>query len=147
MATRKAPRRPRSPPKSNASQIAPGVYVGGWNDAEPFQGTRICVLDEVPDGKIPAEIHVPIYDEKTDRPLRENLDRVAQLVEAARQKNEPVLLFCGHGVRRGSLAGAWYLHRHDGLSLDAAFDRVRAVRPKIQHVKDWVGDWTVLAES
>jgi protein tyrosine/serine phosphatase len=105
------------------------------------------VLDEVPDGKIPAEIHVPIYDEKTDRPLRENLDRVAQLVEAARQKNEPVLLFCGHGVRRGSLAGAWYLHRHDGLSLDAAFDRVRAVRPKIQHVKDWVGDWTVLAES
>jgi protein-tyrosine phosphatase len=132
---------------SNPSEIAPGVYVGGWDDAVHFRGTRVCVLDEAPEEKLPAEAHVPIYDEKKDQPMRANLDRVAHLVEAARAKNEPVLLFCGHGVRRGPLAGAWYLHEHDGLSLDAAYEKVRAARPKTQHVKEWVGNWKVLVDG
>jgi protein-tyrosine phosphatase len=145
-----SPRRPkarRAAKSSNASEIAPGIFVGGWNDAVEFRGMRVCVLDEAPDEKMPAEAHVPIYDEAKDRPLPENLDRVVTLVDAARAKGEPVLLFCGHGVRRGSLAGAWYLHRHDHLSLDAAYDKVREVRPKIQHVREWVGDWTALADD
>jgi len=133
-----------TPRTSNPSEIAPGIYVGGWDDAVGFRGARICVLDEAPEKTLPGMTHVPIYDDGKDRPLRANLDRIVGLVDAARSKDEPVLLFCGHGIRRGSLAGAWYLHRHDGLSLDESFERVRAVRPKIQHVKDWVGDWTVL---
>jgi Dual specificity phosphatase, catalytic domain len=145
-ATKSSARPPRAAKTSKASEIAPGVYVGGWDDAVGFHGRRLCVLDEVPDEKLPAEAHIPIYDEKKDTPLRANLDRVARWVDDARAKGEPVLLFCGHGVRRGSLAGAWYLRRHDGVSLDAAYDRVRAVRPKIQHVKDWVGHWQVLEE-
>ncbi|HEY6237647.1 MAG TPA: dual specificity protein phosphatase [Thermoplasmata archaeon] len=146
---RSAPKpRPRTPAgKPKASEIAPGVFVGGWSDAVAFRGTRLCVLDEVPDEPIPAEAHLPIYDEKKDEPIRVNLDRVAQLVEKARAKKEPVLLFCGHGVRRGPLAGAWYLHRHEGIPLDDAYDRVRAVRPKVEHVKDWVGGWKLLAEE
>jgi len=141
------PRNRRAAAASKASEIAPGVYVGGWNDAVEFHGMRVCVLDEVTEEPLPAEQHLPIYDEKNDQPLRANLDRIAGMVETARAKNEPVLLFCGHGIRRGSLAGAWYLHRHDGLSLDAAYEKVRAVRPKIQHVKDWVGDWKVLVDG
>jgi protein tyrosine/serine phosphatase len=127
--------------RSQASEIAPGVYVGGWKDAEGFRGKRYCVLDEVPvDEELPAEQHLPIYDESKDRPLRANLDRLSDLAASARARNEPVLFFCGHGIRRAALAGAWYLHRQDGISLDAAYDRVRAARPKIEHVKDWVGN-------
>ena len=140
------PRGRRPSGTTKASEIAPGVYVGGWDDAVHFHGARVCVLDEKPKEKLPAEAHVPIYDEKKDQPLRANLEQVVQLVEAARAKDEPVLLFCGHGVRRGSLAGAWYLHRHEGISLDSAYERIRLVRPKIQHVKEWVGDWKVLAD-
>jgi protein-tyrosine phosphatase len=140
--------RTRAPPRtSNPSEIAPGVYVGGWGDAVAFQGTRVCVLDETPEETLPAEVHLPIYDEKKDTPLRANLDRVVQLVEKARAKDEPVLLFCGHGVRRGPLAGAWYLHRHEGITLDAAYAKVKAVRPKVEHVKDWVGGWKVLTDG
>jgi protein-tyrosine phosphatase len=127
--------------RSHASEIAPGVFVGGWKDAEGFTGTRYCVLDEAPVGEeLPAEQHLPIYDEAKDRPLRANLDLLADLAASARARNEAVLFFCGHGIRRAALAGAWYLHRQDGISLDAAYDRVRAARPKIEHVKDWVGD-------
>jgi hypothetical protein len=144
--------RTAAPAKSNrtpggASKIAPGVFVGGWNDATAFQGVRVCVLDEVPAEPIPGATYLPIYEEGPDRVIRANLDRVADLVVEARRTGQPALLFCGHGVRRGSLAGAWYLHRAEGISLDAAYEKVRSVRPKIQHVREWVGNWTELGDE
>ncbi len=70
---------------------------------------------------MPEGTHVQIYDESTDRAIVANLDKLAKSVGAARARNEPVLMFCGHGVRRSPLAGAWYLHRAEKLSLDAAY--------------------------
>jgi hypothetical protein len=52
----------------------------------------------------------------------------------------PVLVFCGHGIRRGPLAAAWYLHRSEGLTLAEAYTRIRAVRPQIEEAKEWIGD-------
>ncbi|MFI5414347.1 MAG: hypothetical protein ACHQ16_01580 [Candidatus Lutacidiplasmatales archaeon] len=148
MATKRNSSRPRpSPPKTTASEVAPGVFVGGWKDAAGFQGTRFCVLDEAPDGPIPAETLVPVYDPAGDSPIRANLDRLATLAAAARRREEPVLFFCGHGVRRGPLAAAWFLHRHEGVSLEVAYDRIRAVRPQVETAKEWAGDVSVLAEA
>jgi protein-tyrosine phosphatase len=134
---------PSNRQKSHATEIDPGVFVGGWKDAESFQGTRFCVLDDAPE-EMPTAIHVTIYDGATHRPIVDNLDRLSDLIGAARARNEPVLVFCGHGVRRSPLAGAWYLHRAQGLSLDAAFDRIRSVRPGVEHVKEWAKGWSVL---
>jgi protein-tyrosine phosphatase len=133
-------------PKKSPSEIAPGVFVGGWKDATVFQGQRFCVLDELPDEEVPAEAHRTIYDDKSDAPVRKGLDEVAEMVSRARAKGEPVLLFCGHGVRRSPLAGAWYLHRAEGITLDAAYNRIRAVRPQVEHVRQWVGHWETLEE-
>ncbi|MCI4336959.1 MAG: hypothetical protein L3K18_03005 [Thermoplasmata archaeon] len=148
MATNRAPPRSRSrPPKKTASEVAPGVFVGGWKDATDFPGTRFCVLDEAPDEPIPAETHLPIYDPVADRPIRANLDRLATLAETARGREEAVLFFCGHGVRRGPLAAAWFLHRHEGVSLEVAYDRIRAVRPQVETAKEWAGDVSGLADD
>jgi hypothetical protein len=125
--------RPKSP-----AEFSPGVFVGGWNDALAFSGTKFCVLDDAPDD-MPKATHVRIYDEGTDRPLVPSLNRLADAMKAAHEKNEPVLVFCGHGFRRSPMAAAWYLHRVEGLSLDEAYDRVRAVRPKIEHAREWIG--------
>lgn len=133
-------RRAATPKKNAASEIAPGVFVGGWKDAVAFAGARICVLDEAPDEPLPGMTHIPIYDGEADRALPRNLDKVAELARSARTRAEPVILFCGHGIRRGSLAGAWYLHRAEGIPLDAAFDRVAAVRPQIERPASWIGD-------
>jgi protein-tyrosine phosphatase len=130
--------KPRGPSAKGPSEIAPGVYIGGWADAERFEGTRFCVLDEAPED-MPEATHVPIYDESTDRARRSNLERLASSVRSARSRGEPVLIFCGHGVRRSPLGGAWYLHRADGLSLDAAYEKIRAVRPKVEHAREWIG--------
>jgi protein-tyrosine phosphatase len=133
-------------PATNASEVRPGFFVGGWEDAESFAGTKFCVLDEAPPDMPPAT-HVPIYDVAKRQPIVANLDRLAGQIGAARAKHEPVLVFCGHGVRRSPLAAAWYLHRSEGLTFDESFDRVRAVRPGVEHVKKWAKGWKVLADS
>lgn len=136
-----ATKKPRSsrPKKTKppASEIGPGVFVGGWKDAEKFTGVRLCVLDELPADGAPADQHVRIYDEEGEGPLRANLDRLADIVETTRARGDPVLLFCYQGIRRGPLAGAWYLHRHERISLDEAFACLEKVRPGIEHVRDW----------
>ena len=129
----------RSSPKraSGPSEIAPGVFVGGWKDAQAFEGAKFCVLDEAPDD-MPAATHVAIYREEDGTAIPARLDRVADGVTRARAEGKPVLIFCGHGIRRSPLAGAWYLHRAEGLPLDGAYDRVRQARPKIEHAREWV---------
>jgi hypothetical protein len=136
------PSKPGSRPKSPA-EFAPGVFVGGWNDAVQFNGTRFCVLDEKPEDMPPGN-HIPIYDEDSGGALRSNLDRLADEIGAARAKGRPVLVFCGHGIRRSPLAAAWYLHRSEHLPLDQAFERVQAVRPKAEPPSSWMGDPTSL---
>ena len=130
----------------SASEIAPGVFVGGWKDALRFDGARFCVLDEKPDDMPPA-VHVPIYSETDRRARLESLDRLATGIGAARAKGGPVLVFCGHGIRRSALGGVWYLRRSEGLSLDEAYERLRSVRPKVQHARDWVANSGELARA
>jgi protein-tyrosine phosphatase len=135
-AARRAPSAPKA--ASGAQEVAPGIFLGGSKDAAAFDGRRFCVLDEAPDG-LPESTHIPIYDETRDAPIVPNLDRLADDVHRARGAGEPVLIFCGHGVRRSPLATAWYLHRYEQLSLAAAYDRIRAVRPKIETADEWIG--------
>jgi len=138
--SRKKPNLTKSSPRRNGpSEIAPNIYVGGWSDAVSFKGTRFCVLDEAP-GDMPSGTHLPIYDDAAGRAIVPNLDKLARAVETARGRGESVLIFCGHGVRRSPLAGAWYLHRSEQLTLDAAYDRILAVRPKVERAQEWVGD-------
>lgn len=129
----------RSSARPSPSQIAPGVFVGGWGEAEHFEGTRFCVLDERPDG-MPEGTHIPIYDDRTGQAIRANLDRLAREMSAAHARGEPVVVFCGHGVRRSPLGAAWYLHRSEGIDLDAAYARIRAVRPKVETAAMWLED-------
>lgn len=134
---------------SSASEVSPGIFVGGWKDAESFAGARFCVLDERPPelDSMPGTAHLPIYDGAKDAPIVAHLDRVADLVHEAHARGTPALVFCGHGVRRGSLAGAWYLHRYEHLSLQEAFDRVEAARPQIERPEEWMKGWKVLEET
>lgn len=144
------PAKPRAPRTSSTKksvpspqEISPGVFLGGWNDALKFTGKKFCVLDEAPEDMPPAT-HVPIYDEARDAPILPNLDRVASEMDAAHRNREPVLVFCGHGVRRSPLAAAWYLHRYEKLSLEEAYERIRAVRPKVETAREWIGNWKKL---
>ncbi|MFZ0891967.1 MAG: dual specificity protein phosphatase [Thermoplasmata archaeon] len=147
MSERKSPKkRKSSSPRTQPSEFAPGIFVGGWKDAEHFVGKRYCVLDEMPPDA-PADKGLPIYDETREAPILTNLDRIVELMRTAHEGNEPVLVFCGHGVRRSPLAAAWYLHRVDRLPLDQAYARVQSVRPQVEHAREWIAQWEILEEK
>lgn len=131
------------PRLGGASEVAPGVFVGGVRDAAEFEGARICVRDEDEEA-VPTSTHLPVYDGRTDRALRTNLEEIARAIDRERAAGRPVLVYCGHGVRRSPLAAAWYLHRTEGLPLAAAYARIRGVRPQIEEASEWVGDTTGL---
>ncbi|MFZ1024054.1 MAG: dual specificity protein phosphatase [Thermoplasmata archaeon] len=139
-------KRKPSSPRTHASEFAPGIFVGGWKDAEGFVGQRFCVLDEMP-ADAPADQGLPIYDGAHEAPILANLDRVVELMRMAREAGEPVLVFCGHGVRRSPLAAAWYLHRMERLPLDEAYARVKAVRPQVEHAREWITRWEILEKE
>ncbi len=128
------------------SEVAPGVFVGGWRDAPSFEGARFSVRDAGEDDRT-ASAHFPVYDAGNDRAIRENLDRVARAIEQARAEGKRVLVFCGHGIRRSPLAVAWYLHLAKGLSLEAAYAQIRSARPAIEEAKEWIGDTSDLGSS
>lgn len=131
------------PRLGGTSEVAPGVFVGGVRDAAEFEGARICVRDQDEDA-MPTATHLPVYDAGTDRAIRSNLEEVTRAIGRARAAGQPVLVYCGHGVRRSPLAAAWYLHRTEGIPLKAAYAKIRAVRPQIEEVHEWVGDTTGL---
>lgn len=128
------------------AEISPGVFVGGWDDAEHFSGARFCVLDTAPP-KMPPATHIRIFDHVHRRADRAALDRLAQEVEAARRQGSPTLIFCGHGAMRSPLGAMWYLHRTKGASLDEAFEQVRARRSRAVHPREWVKNVSELNES
>lgn len=130
----------RAEPKANLpSEFAPGVCVGGWKDALRFEGSRFCVLDEAP-GDMPKGAHFQIYDGDRDRAIPRNLDELARAMAKEHANGQRVLVFCGHGVRRSPLAAAWYLKRTEGLTLEEAYRRIRAVRPNIEEAREWIGN-------
>jgi hypothetical protein len=137
---------PRTPATTAASGFAPGLFVGGWKDAESFSGAWFCVLDEAPDGWPPGT-HFAIYDGEKDAPILENLDHVAQLMHAAASRHGKVIVYCARRVRRPPLAPAWYLHRYASLPLEEAYARVRAVRPQIEEATEWMDHWQVLESA
>lgn len=140
MPSSKRPRSPGSTPNvEGPSEFAPGLFVGGWKDARCFEGCRFCVLDEAPE-MMPPATHIPIYNERRGRADPANLDRLAEAMRKAREQGQPVLVFCGHGIRRSPLGAAWYLHRTEGLTLEEAYARVAAARPGIERAGDWVGN-------
>lgn len=120
------------------SEVSPGVFVGGWREAVGFRGSRFCVLDAPPE-EMPPATHIPIYDAARDEAMVPNLDRLVAAARRARTDGRPVLFFCGHGVRRSPLAAAWYLHRTQGLSLEAAYAQIRTVRPRVETAREWIG--------
>jgi len=144
-AKRATPKKKATVSPHSPSEIATGVFVGSWNDAVSFRGKRYCVLDELP-ADAPADEGLTIYDEARAAPIRANLDRLAGLIDRARKNGDPVLVFCGHGIRRSPLGGAWYLHRSEGISLEEAYARIRAVRPKVEEAKDWIEHTEALSE-
>lgn len=79
------------------------------------QGQRVC-------------IRVPVFDEPSES-LGPHLTPCADAIEEERVRGGRTLVYCKHGRSRSVAVVTAYLMRHGDLSLRAAFQKVKSVRP------------------
>lgn len=90
---------------------------------------------ELPDTPLPdirpEYLRVPIKDTRESN-LIEYFDRVADLIEKTREQNGRSLVHCVAGVSRSVSLILAYLMKYADMSLKAAFQHVRSVRPQVR---------------
>ena len=99
-------------------------------EREPSQKHILYVLNVAFDLDLPADAHVGLID-GGGNPLWKIRAAVSVLEEMARSPDHSVLVFCHEGKSRSVLVIAGYLARKNRISLPAALDLIREVRPEI----------------
>lgn len=72
------------------------------------------------------------------RPVRQRMERAADLLVYLSGKGVKVLVHCYHGRDRSAFVAMVYLSRRNGLSYQEAFKMVREGRPRAKYHQDWV---------
>lgn len=116
-----------------ASEIIANLYVGDLQDAVKFDGMIISVLADVPACEPRRSIQLPFLVDG-----RARLDTTAAVIDAALALNLRVLVHCEEGSERAPLMVAWYLVARRGMSLDEAYNLLRARRPIVRDRRKWL---------
>lgn len=117
------------------TEIIDNLFLGDMVDARSgFDGLIVCTLEERPLDEPPNATWVPFLHEG-----RKSLDIAAAIVDAALKGGRRVLVHCGAGSERAPLAVAWFLHTRRGMTLDEAYDLLKAKRPIVQDRRFWIG--------
>lgn len=142
-----------------ANQIIHDIWIGDLEDTKVWEGNIICVLETRPESLSIDALHIPILTlrfEKVmmkdkdgkdtdymthayvDRALKVQLDAVAHIIQNHIDAKEKLLVSCGAGMERSPLAVTWYIHTRLGLTLEDAFELVKAKRPQAQNRLEWL---------
>ena len=116
-----------------AVEVYPGIHIktAFTSDREiPDHWARLC-LREGATPRHPVDVlHLPIPD---DHPWPEEFIRqVLEFIDSRRRRDVPVLVECVAGVSRSPSAVVAYLAYREGLSVDAALERLCSVYPPAQ---------------
>ena len=133
------------------NEILTNLYLGDAEDALTFDGTIICVQQNIPWEEPDHAYWIPII--RTDKPvttqnehiasagvkitiLPHQLDMVARLISEKRDK--PILVHCRGGMERSPLAVMYYLHHYVDMTWNEAYDFVKSKRPETQNRLSWL---------
>ncbi len=120
----------REPP--NYSQVADGLYLGGYVQQPPSAARAVLNLCESED-PYHAEVHAwhPIRD-AAPAPSLDWLRQQVALIEAERTAGRVVYVHCHAGVSRGGMVTTAYLMSRDGRSRDETLAFLRTRRPQVR---------------
>ena len=120
------------------SEVTDGIHVTAADgvDAALAAGHYVINVADELESNADAKIIVQPYS----RDIRSNLDAVAQLMdEVLSQGNRTVAVHCAMGMERSVLAVVWYLTTNKGMTVDNAYDLVKAGRPIALDRREWAG--------
>jgi protein-tyrosine phosphatase len=134
--------------ESPAHQIADNLWLGRRLDAREAEAllgqSPIAVLDMT--SEFPERLRLtdsrylclPVVDHSA--PTQQQLWRALDFI-AANIGERKVFIHCALGHGRGAtVAAAWLLEKEPGLSVDAAVERIRAIRPWVRLSADQIAE-------
>jgi len=123
-------------------EVIPGLFVGGITDVQNKGiDIKICVLNEnevCPSGTI----HIPILKVKgvvIDYLSKDNLDKIANIIDDALKSGKKVLVFCMAGVDRSPFAVAYFLMTKRNMMAHDAYNMIKQKRKIVNQHWDWFG--------
>lgn len=124
-----------------ATEVFPGLYVGGMEDARHFAGVTIAVHEDAKSAEA-SDYHFPFMEglrgDEGFVASRYMLEAVRHVARHYVKRGDPVLIHCGAGIERAPLAAVWYLHHWENMTVNAAYDLVCEKRPQVQRRKHWL---------
>lgn len=136
------------------TKILDHLYLGDIHDARKFEGTIICVMQDLVEALEPEKAYwIPVirtsggeidYDKliaENDvvvRALPHQIDVVVDMIHDYRRCYQDVLIHCMAGIERSPLVIACYLHDWEGYTWDEAYDFIKEKRPEVANRLPWL---------
>ena len=122
------------------SMVIDNLYLGTVNDARTQNfDVKICVLNEneiCPAGSIHLPVNVVINNQLARVP-KQNLDKIADIIDDSLKQNKKVIVFCIGGVDRSPFAVMWYLVNKRGMTPQDAYNLLKQKRPIVKEHWEW----------
>jgi len=130
----------------NATEIMPGVFLGGMTDARSFVGVRLCVRDEGPDylidefcKTIALLIPCPPGFPQPYCFSKDKLEEAANFIKVQRREGKQILVHCMFGRDRSPMVVAWWMCKMGhALDLSEAYAFIQAKRPVVVDRQAWL---------
>jgi len=123
-------------------EVIQGLFVGSIADVQNKGiDIKICVLNEnevCPSGTI----HIPILkmkDTMIDYLSKNNLDKIADIIDNALKGGKKVLVFCMAGIDRSPFAIVYYMITKKSMMAHEAYNMIKQKRKIINQHWDWFG--------
>lgn len=134
------------------TKILDHLYLGDWNDAQKFDGTIICVMQDILSVEPKHAYWIPIirttggeidYDKLIDdqdlevTALPHQLMIAGVLINMGMDEGD-VLVHCMAGIERSPLTIVYYLKNYKGYTWDDAYKFVQDKRPEVANRLSWL---------
>ena len=134
------------------TKILDRLYLGDWADAQKFDGTIICVMQDILSVEPINAYWIPVI--RTSKPVDDNhlidgqdleitglkhqLELISELIHDNRIDGKDVLVHCMAGIERSPLTIVYYLHKYRDMSWDRAYSFVQEKRPEVANRLQWL---------
>jgi hypothetical protein len=124
------------------SWITPNLGVTDWEGAEEASLTGCYVINVAPElESVTCEYdNITIGFDNILWGLEGQLDQCARHMRDKIEKAPDIriVVHCAMGMERSPLAIAWYLHKFEGMDLNAAYKKLADARPIVIDRRSWI---------
>ena len=122
------------------SRVTPRLAVTDMHGAQSVCGAPgIFIINTAAEITTPCDFKLAVEPFEGPAAVRQTLDTLAHVIhEQMETTSNDVVVHCFAGLERSPLTCVWYLHSHQNMSIDYAYQVICDERPVILDRRYWV---------